>query len=122
MTILLVASLLAGDPEPSAPASDATRWYGWQTLLADGAPVALLVAAEITIAGAGGDQSKCSACGILFAPSLATYLAGAPLVHAAHRRGLTALGDIGLRIGIPIGGGLQAASMGGVHQGSARKV
>lgn len=61
-------------------------WYGWQTLITDGA--ALLAAPIAPAAGVG------------------LYLVGAPLVHATHGRFGTAAGSFGLRLGAPLVGGV----------------
>jgi hypothetical protein len=60
-------------------------WYGWQPLIIDGLSIPLLAAA-----GAGG----------------VTYLVGGPVVHLAHGRPGAALGSAGLRVGLPLVGGL----------------
>ena len=119
IAILLFTSMLATeDPrplaeksDPQAPVDETTRWYGWQTLLADAAPVTLFALAELKIASEGGDQSKCPECSALFVATFATYLVVAPLVHASHGRGWTAVADFGLRLGIPTVGGLLGAAL-----------
>jgi hypothetical protein len=75
------------DEEDTAeePARSPSTWYGWQTLISDGA--ALVTAPLVPPLG------------------LATYLLGAPLVHLGHGRPLAGLGSLGLRAGAPILGG-----------------
>lgn len=78
-----------GAPRRSAPAPDGphpteTVWYGWQTLLSDGA--ALATTPIVPWLG------------------VTTYLLGAPLVHAAHGRPIVSLASVGLRVGTPLVG------------------
>lgn len=83
--------------EAPAP-SHATEWYGWQTLLVDGASLVLSVGAASTRSGATA--------GTLGLASLAGYLFGGPLVHVGNGRALTGLGSLGLRTGLPVGGAI----------------
>jgi hypothetical protein len=81
------ASAPCAPPEPKA--SEAReRWYGWQTLLVDGASaLATPVAPPL---GLGG------------------YLLGAPIVHLANGHiGIAGL-DLLLRVGLPAGGAMLA--------------
>lgn len=64
------------------PSSTETKWYGWQTLITDGA--SLLVTPIVPVGGAGG------------------YLLGGPIVHIAHGRPATAAASLGVRIGAPL--------------------
>lgn len=95
---------------PSAPSqtADTTQkkekeWYGWQTLICDGASV---VTAPIGV-GIGG------------------YLLCAPIVHFAHGQPLAGIGSLGLRLGAPLGlaiaGGVleRGVSSGGTGRGYA---
>lgn len=76
-------------PLPTPAAQDAAKpeegkkveeWYGWETLICDGASI---VTAPILV-GIGG------------------YLVCAPIVHAANGQGLKALASLGLRVGGPV--------------------
>jgi hypothetical protein len=74
------------------------RWYGWQTLLADGAAI------SIGVAAIAADTPG------LFAGSAVAYLLAPPMIHLHHARGGAAGGSLGLRLGGPllgavIGGG-----------------
>ena len=64
----------------------AGTWYGWKILIADGGAFTLSMASQPlgTVLGGGA------------------YLLTAPAIHLGHRRGLTALGSLGLRIGAPL--------------------
>ena len=94
--LALIAALLA-PPTDEEPVD--TRWYGWQTLLTDAGAVGFAA-----LAGAHGSADALT--NSLAAASAVLYFAGGPAVHLGHRRGGTALGDFGLRVGIPLGGGL----------------
>ncbi len=56
-----------------------SRWYGWQTLLADGS--ALLLASEA---------------------SVPVYVLGGPVIHWAHGNGWRGVGSLSLRVGAPV--------------------
>jgi hypothetical protein len=79
--------------------SPRSSWYGYQTLATDGAALALaIISAEkdSTAAGVG---------------AASIYVLGAPTVHALHRRPLTTLGSIAIRLVMPLfGSALGAAS------------
>lgn len=64
-------------------------WYGWQTLVVDGA--GLLV-------GALAASNESSGIGAL---ASLNYAFGAPIVHAAHGEGIRSLASIGLRTALP---------------------
>jgi hypothetical protein len=61
-----------------------TRWYGWQTLVADGTAILALT------------QSKTTP---LVAFGIADYLLGAPIIHWAHGRGAAGAGSLAMRVG-----------------------
>lgn len=67
-----------------------TRWYGWQTLLADSASTTLMALGVPT-------QS-----GVPAVIGFVGYLVAPPIIHAAHSRPLAALADVGLRVGLPV--------------------
>lgn len=75
-------------PPPAEENRARPTWYGWQTLLADGASIAVTPA--VPLVGLGG------------------YVLGGPIVHLAHGRVGAALGSLGLRVGAPIAGGTAA--------------
>jgi hypothetical protein len=90
-----LASATAHADPPSAPAPDAppddTRWYGWQTLLADGAVIGIH---GIALAAGRGSMG-------LVESSLAWYALTAPAIHFFHGRPGIALADAGLRVVVP---------------------
>lgn len=86
-------------PRSATPASEADdapsraptrRWYGWQTLSADGVAAAFFVGAVATDHNAA-----------LFGCSALTFLAAGPVVHGAHGQWGAAVGSAGLRIAAP---------------------
>ena len=99
---------------PDANDPNAITWYGWEPLVADATGTALffgglalgnnqsLVAAEITLSIAG----------------ICVYVGGGPLLHWARGRSKTALIDLGLRVGLPVGGVLAGLALGGLTGGS----
>jgi hypothetical protein len=103
-----VATTVAPTVTSTAPAPTYQRvprkvWYGWQTLVVDGA--GLLVAAL-----AASNESD----GMAGVASL-NYAVGAPIVHAAHGEGIRALASVGLRTALPGAIGLLAY---GLNDGS----
>lgn len=109
---LLFSTLLRAEPPPadgeeseghaafyvgnSSHSSEPTReWYGWQTLLLDGTSLIVLPAVSV-----GADSSAPFALGMI------GYVAGGPFVHTAHDNGLEALSSLGVRVGLPVLGGV----------------
>lgn len=87
----------AAPPPPPPARREGAVWYGWQTLITDGA--AVLTTPAVPLLGVGA------------------YVLGAPLVHALHGRGWTALGSLGLRVGAPVTGGFVAYAVQGKCSG-----
>ncbi len=77
--------------EVEAPPSPARSWYGYQTLIVDGAS---LLTTPVFV-GLGG------------------FVLGAPIVHLVHGRPVAAVGSLGLRALLPIGGAFVGQSMAG---------
>jgi hypothetical protein len=90
-------STLAASDAPSAsvePPKPQREWYGWQTLLVDGAAVTAFFATEQNNNSVGGELSA------------AGYVLAAPVIHLAHRNAEAAGISIALRLGLPLAGGL----------------
>ncbi|MES1184562.1 MAG: hypothetical protein ABUL60_12155 [Myxococcales bacterium] len=87
-----------GDETPS-------RWYGWQTLAADGMAVALTVG-SIALAGSGGEEPS-SALGW---GALGTYVLGAPVLHFVHENPGRGFASLGMRVVGPIALGVLGAA------------
>ncbi len=82
-------------PEERESALPRTHWYGWQTLLADGASVSLLCSPYTAIVGIAG------------------FVVASPVIHGVHGRAGAAVGSAALRLVMPVGGalmGLEVAS------------
>lgn len=77
-------------PSTNAALPTATTWYGHQVLAADLASVGFIVA------GAAADQPSVAWIG------LGGLALGGPAVHLVHDRPGTALGSLGLRLGLPV--------------------
>jgi len=95
---------------PAKPETPRITWYGWQTLIADGAAVGLLWLALVSSDGSAGN--------ILGTASFMTYLLGGPIVHWAHGHGGKGWASVGLRVGLPIGGAIAGALIGRAACGS----
>jgi hypothetical protein len=80
-------------------------WYGGQTLATDGAAFALALAGGATMQAPGVSTALAMA-------SLATYVLGGPIVHGTHGRGGAAVGDLVMRLAVPITGALLGAAIG----------
>lgn len=74
-------------PDSATPPSRLERWYGWQTLTADGVAGALFL-------GAVADDHNTA----LFGFSGLTFAVGGPAIHVAHGRWGVALGSFGMRL------------------------
>jgi hypothetical protein len=92
---------VAPSPEPArAPAPPQKgRWYGWQTLAADGAALAMLIAASNSDNGVN-----------LTRAAFTTYLLAPAVLHSVHGNFGRGAGSIAIRAGAPLllafGGGM----------------
>ncbi|MBK7585538.1 MAG: hypothetical protein IPI67_35805 [Myxococcales bacterium] len=77
----------------SAPIKPKRRWYGGQTLIADGASLGAI------FAGGAAESSELAVFGLL------GMFFAAPIVHAAHGHAGKPFASLGLRVGLPIVGG-----------------
>jgi hypothetical protein len=87
-------------PSPSAaPApteEKASHWYGWETLLADGASLTILTAGGIM----GMSRTTALSQGLTYG-GLGGYALGGPAVHWGHGRVAEGFESLGLRLGLP---------------------
>ncbi|HYV45598.1 MAG TPA: hypothetical protein VFA20_12090 [Myxococcaceae bacterium] len=106
----LPAPSLSPEQPPPALATGSSSailgWYGWQTLALD-VPALALSGAGFSLASQGNLVG-----GRLVAGGIALYALGPPLVHLFHGRGWVGAGDLGLRVGIALLGGLVGGLMG----------
>lgn len=68
------------------------HWYGWQTLIADGAS---LIVVPLGAAAAGSPEVAAGA-------FIGGYLLAAPIIHFAHGRPGIGAASLGLRLGMPL--------------------
>jgi len=76
-----------------APVSKPGYWYGWQMMVLDAVPIALV---GVTAGNIDSDT---------FGPALLglpVFALGGPIVHLAHERPVAALGSLGLRVTVPL--------------------
>jgi hypothetical protein len=85
--------------ESSAPdtPSASSDWYGWQTLLADGAALTLALGSAGLDASGRGD-----AAGALGFLGGLTYVVASPVVHFEHDQTGKGLASLGLRLVMPL--------------------
>lgn len=76
-----------------------TEWYGWQTLIADGTSVLILPIV------AGVTQSP-----TLGGIAVGGYFLAPPIIHGAHGRWAMFAASLGLRVVMPVVGGLLGAA------------
>lgn len=101
-----LAIVLAGNSahadESAAPSARAatpekpSRWYGWQTLAADGG-AAVLVLSAVSFDQRPGSPSTALAFG-----ALGTYALGGPIIHLVHQNYGRSAASLGMRVGGPI--------------------
>jgi hypothetical protein len=90
-----------GDDLDSAPRS---RWYGWQTLVADGASLgALILGTPLSEQTEAGDT--------LVGVGLLGYEFVPGIVHFAHRNVGRGFASFGIRLGMPLAGAFLGASL-----------
>ena len=90
------------------------EWYGWQTLIADGAALTLFVGgAALSDTGSGGRTAAI----LPLALGGSAFFLGTPTIHATHGNWGTAAGSLGLRVALPllgteIGAGIDRCGVG----------
>jgi hypothetical protein len=85
-----------------------SQWYGWQTLLVDGAVLVGSISVVTIYAGKPDGHGSDAVLAPLFAFPL-----GGPVVHWAHGRVGTGFGDLGIRLAAPILATFIGAAIGG---------
>jgi hypothetical protein len=80
--------LLDPTPQKLEERETEAHWYGWQVMLADAATIGVTIASQNPYVFAG------------------SYLIGAPVVHAVHERGGASVASLGLRVALPVVGGM----------------
>ncbi len=96
---------VAAVPQATVAPKTRERWYGWQSLSADGASLVLLLAAS------AASDSKSKASDVMAYGALGGYLLGGPVTHLLHDSPSRGLGSLGLRLGLPIALGYIGSSL-----------
>ncbi|HET9956257.1 MAG TPA: hypothetical protein VFQ61_17235 [Polyangiaceae bacterium] len=99
---MLAANRSEETPPVAASSREAKHWYGWQTLLVDGAALGI-VAGGFAVRPAHSDWSVVSVVGV------GAWVLGAPAVHLAHGRVGVSFASLGLRLALPALGGYLAS-------------
>lgn len=94
-----VAGRTITDYHRSRRGAPVKHWYGWQTLIADGAS---LIVVPLGAAAAGSPEVAAGA-------FIGGYLLAAPIIHFAHGRPGIAAASFGLRLGMPLLGAAAGA-------------
>ena len=109
LAFVLVASLVmtlgraARADEHRAEETNRAWWYGWQTLIVDGAAVSMVIA--------GADASPSVREG-WWTTAVATYLMGPSMVHLGHQSPAKAAVAFAVRLLAPIAGAMLACAGG----------
>jgi hypothetical protein len=103
--VLFCPRVVESAPVMQTESAGATEWYGWQTLLADGAALSLVVGG----ASLQSNKTAQTGGGLLAVGGALTYVLGGPIIHVVNERALTGLASLGLRVGVPVGGTLLGA-------------
>ncbi|MDB4933743.1 MAG: uncharacterized protein JWP87_715 [Labilithrix sp.] len=90
------------------------RWYGWETLMADGISLVVVPAVAIAVVPSRNGDNGGTAVGL----AAASYALAPPIVHLAHGRPGIAAASLGLRLGVPVGGAMLGAAVAGDCGGS----
>ena len=108
-TVVVAPPTPVEQPRRMAPkGKEEETWYGYQTLIVDGASLGLVVGG---IAIANHPGSSDSGGSVALAGSVG-YILGAPVVHWMHGRIGPGFGSLGLRVGLPLAGLFWGAILG----------
>ena len=94
---------------PTASCDQVEVSYGWQVFAIDGAALALGTAAFGVGMTQPEDDSPTVGLGLA---ALGAYLAGPPILHGARGHWDSAGESLGMRVGLPLGGGLTGLAVG----------
>ncbi len=87
---------LEADLDADEPVRPRRRWYGWQTLSADGAALLLALSAVGLSQGSSADTTALSV------PALLGYEFAPGVIHFAHGNPGRAFASMGVRLGVPL--------------------
>jgi len=103
-----IARDAAADDDEAAADAERRHWYGWQTLVADGASFAsLLVGASLTSQRSSNDGPGDT----LVWTGLLGYELAPGIIHFAHRNPGRGFASFGLRLGMPLAAAFVGASL-----------
>jgi|SRR6185369_81191 len=105
------AAVQVEPPQREASAQPERRWYGWQTLTSDAASVGFLIGGIHAADGYGLYGGGHPGSDVLLTAGLAGYVGGGPALHFIHKRPAAAAGSIGLRLILPVLGGLISSGL-----------
>ena len=89
-------------PQQNEVPVDSRRWYGWKTLIVDGAALSLVGAALVVeLPERSGDEHAVK---VVLGGAALVYAVGGPTIHLVQRRPWHALASLGMRGGLPIVG------------------
>jgi hypothetical protein len=80
-------------------------WYGWQTLLMDGATLSIFVSAAIASTADDAVSAKLAGLGV------ASYELGPGIIHFVHGNPGRGFASFGIRVGLPLAGAFIGASV-----------
>ncbi len=96
------------DTDEADELSSRPQWYGWQTLIVDGASLtSLVLGASLDRYAGGGSVARDSATWM----GLLGYEFGPGIVHFVHRNPGRGFASFGLRLGMPLAGAFLGASL-----------
>jgi hypothetical protein len=97
------ASPIATDNAEQTTSQSRSRWYGWETLLVDGAVMTIGMLPLLE-----KDEPRRTALGIGW---YGAYALGTPIVHWSRGHVGKGFGSLGMRVGGPLAGGLVGAGL-----------
>jgi hypothetical protein len=95
------------DDDSDDPLGPRRKWYGWQTLTADGASFGLLTMAAVFSNEAGDHDSDATALAWF---GLLGYELAPGIIHFVHKNPGRGFASMGLRLGMPLTGAILGAS------------
>ena len=100
-TVVVAPPAPVEQPRPRPPkGKEEETWYGYQTLIVDGASLGLILGGAAIANHPGSSDSGGS---VALAGGIG-YVLGAPVVHWMHGRIGPGFGSLGLRVGLPLAG------------------
>jgi len=94
------------DDDDDRPLEPRRVWYGWQTLVVDGAAFSTLLIGAAANGSSGGDDGSA-----LVGIGLLGYEFGPGIVHFVHRNPGRGFASFGVRFGMPLAGAVLGASL-----------